>query len=456
MSAAAPSLGGFLVLWLAIAVLVSVNGLFVAAEVAFAAARPTRLRRLAEEGSVSAVRLLGFQRTSESQGRYFATTQLVITSASIGLGMVAEERMVEYIVLLFEPLGLHDGSPLFLGLSAESFAHLVSVVLAIALLTYLHVVLGEMIPKTFALRQPERVACLVAPVMSALHQVLRPIVWLIHSISRLALRAIRFPSAVKGERAPTSDELERLIAESARVGLIEPGDRNLLLSVFDFGERSAHQVMTPRTRVHAFPVDIDPDALADALAEAPYSRFPVYEGDLDHVVGVLHLKDYLRADLDGKPYDLRAWLRDPRFTPEHLPLSELLLQFQEEREHMTVVVDEYGGTAGIVTLEDVVEELVGEVRDEFDDERPPIHKARAGELLVQGDVLIDDLEAHVDLLQDRPDVETVGGLVLNLLGRPARLGDTVLLGDVRFQVTAVEGLGVAAVRVHVPATLRRS
>lgn len=456
MSHGDASLGAFIALWVAITILIAVNGLFVAAEVAFAAARPTRLRRMADEGSRGAARLLNFQRSTESQGRYFATTQLVITSASIGLGMVAEERMVEYIVLFFERIGLGTGEEtVILGLSAEALAHLVSVIIAIGVLTYLHVVLGEMIPKTFALRQPEKVASRIAPLMSALHQLLRPLVWLIHSLSRLALRAIRFPSAVKGERAPTSDELERLIAESAHVGLIEPADSNILLSVFDFGERRAHQVMTPRTRVHALPLDIDAESLADELADARYSRFPVYEGDLDHVVGVLHLKDYLRADLDGRPYDLPSLLSEPRITPEHQPLSELLLQFQQDREHMAVVVDEYGGTAGIVTLEDVVEELVGEVRDEFDDERPPIRESRPGLLQVQGDVLLLDLEEKVDLDAERPEVETVGGLVLNLLGRPPLVGDEAVLGEVRFEVTAIDGLGVESVRVHVPEPLRR-
>jgi CBS domain containing-hemolysin-like protein len=239
-----------------------------------------------------------------------------------------------------------------------------------------------------------------------------------------------------------------VIGESATGGLIPQREHQILLNVFDFAEREAHQLMTPRTRMVTFPVDIGEADLARQLAASRHTRFPIHDGDLDHIIGTLHLKDFIRWQLapDG-PLDLRRLARPARMVPEHIPAKDLMEVFRRERGHMAIVIDEYGGTAGLVTLEDVAEELVGELRDEFDVEAPAVEILAANVLQVRGDMLLADLADYTALPAELPDVDTVAGLLVTALGRPAVTGDQVSIGSLTLIAQAVSGLAVDSVRV---------
>ena len=428
-----------LALWGVIGVLIAVNGLFVAAEFAMIGVRPTRVAQLVEEGRPMARWVRRILRQARAQDRYFATAQLGITVASLVLGMYGEEGLVEHIVPVLAPVG---------GFT-EAVGHGVAVVVAVGMLTFLHVVVGEMVPKTLALRYPEQTVLGVARSMRLADALLGPAVTVLNRAGDLVLGLLRIPTPTGEERILSAEELAMVIGESAEGGLIEPREGQILLGIFDFGEREVHQVMTPRTRVEAYPVDIAEEALAARLGASRHTRFPIYEGDIDHVVGVLHLKDFIRDRLRvGAPYDLAGILRPARMVPEHLPVERLLETFRAERAHLAIVIDEYGGTAGLVTLEDLVEQLVGEVRDEFDLEATPILVVAPGVLDVAGEVQLVDLDDYVPLPAARPNVDTVGGLVVTLLGRPAVPGDRVTLGEVALTVTRVAGLAIERVRVE--------
>jgi CBS domain containing-hemolysin-like protein len=258
-------------------------------------------------------------------------------------------------------------------------------------------------------------------------------------------------------RLYSAEELELVVTESYKGGLVTDNQQQLIQNIFDFSERRVSQVMTPRRRVVAFPSDITEDALRTAIATSPYSRFPIYTDDLDHIIGVLLLKDFVSQQLHQPgEFDLKAMLRPLQIVPESTPVERLLASFKRSHIHIAAVVDEYGGTAGVVTLEDLVEEVVGEVRDEFDQaELPPVREVEPHALVVRGDLLLEDLVEAVNghgvvtLPDDLPHagVETVGGLIVTLLGRPAQPGDVVPIEGATLTVESVAGLAVETVRV---------
>ena len=431
-----PEVIQLLVLALAVTVLVGINGLFVAAEISLVGARRPRIRRLAAEGDLRASRVLELLEDPDEIGRYFAVTQVGITLASIGLGMYGEQALADLIAPQFERFG--GGSALA--------AHTIATPIAIVFLTAIHVVLGEMIPKALVLRQPEQSTFRLLPIMETSRAILMPAVSSLNWLARTVVAMLPLPPPTDAEGAFSAEELGRLITHSAERGLIGQRDLAIALDVIGFGERTAHQVMTPRTRMDSIPLNIDERSLTEHLSRAQHTRFPVFGESVDQIVGVLHLKDFLRDRLTPSTHlDLGSLIRKAHPIPEHTPLPQVLEHFKQTREHLAIVFDEYGGTAGLVTLEDVIEELVGEVRDEFDVEIQPVRTLRPGLWAIRGDVQLLDLEIEMGLPEERPDADTIGGLVVNLLGRPARPGDRVELGDMRLVVQSVDGLRVDVV-----------
>jgi CBS domain containing-hemolysin-like protein len=268
------------------------------------------------------------------------------------------------------------------------------------------------------------------------------------------LNLFRIPPAEPHARLHSPEELELLVSESVEGGLLDKSEEEIIRNIFDFGERQVHQVMTPRPRVEAIAHDTPLPELLKQMAESKYSRLPVYEEDLDHIIGMLHVKDLVRyqSRLKGT-FDIRLLLRPVHVIPENYPVGKLLTTFKRQRIHLAIVLDEFGGAAGIVTLEDLVEEVVGEVRDEFDLESEPIVQLAPGVIEVLGNYLIEDLEEHINLgsKEDLPDVDTVGGLVMTELGRLPQVGDQVAYSNnIHFTVLAVEGLAVARARIEYP------
>lgn len=419
-------------------ILVALNGLFVAAEFAIIGVRPSRVEQLAQEGNRVAIGIRETVREQRNIDRYIATAQLGISLASLGLGMVGEPAIAH---LIEEPL--HD-----LGLDEET-AHIVTLAIAIGLMTYLHVVFGEMIPKSLALQNAERSVLVLNWPMRVSQWVFHYAVTILNQIGLLVLRLLRIPPPLEGSRLHTPDELELIVSESYAGGLLDAEEQTLLTNILSFAERRVGQVMTPRTKLVAVPVTISNEALRDVFFTSGYSRLPVYDETIDNIVGIVHLKDLVRHEVQSQtPFNLREQMRQALVIPESVSVELLFQRLKRARLHMAIVLDEYGGTAGVATLEDIVEEVVGEVRDENDsDEATPIVTLGARELRVQGQVLLDTLNDYAPLGTVEYDVQTVGGLVLAELDRPAVVGDVITYHNVTFKVEAVTGRAVDSVTV---------
>lgn len=428
-----------------ISVLILLNGLFVAAEFAIIGVRPTRIEQLAEEGSVVAGSVKRILDDPIQQDRYIATSQLGITMASLGLGMYGEHAIAGWL----------DGPLETLFGLGETATHTIAIVLAIMLLTFAHVVIGEMVPKSLALQYAERTVLRISGIMAFMRKLLYPAVIILNTIGNGLLRLLGIPSASSHARIYSPEELELLVMESHESGLLTDNEEQLIHNIFEFSERRVSQVMTPRPRIQAIPLTITEHELRQYVVESPHSRFPVYARDIDHVVGLLLVKDFVRQQIhEPGQFDLSKLIRHFPTVPESMPVERLLAAFKRSHVHMALVVDEYGGTAGIVTLEDLVEEVVGEVHDEFDPTEPPqVQEIEPGVLLVRGDMLLDDLAEHtaVELPHEDelPDVETVGGLVVALLGRPPQPRDSTALNGFTFVVDQINGLAIETVRVEV-------
>lgn len=424
-----------------ILLLIVLNGLFVAAEFAIVAARKSRLQQLASTGNAGAGRVAAVLASSQTQDRYIAVSQLGITLASVGLGMYGEKSIAEWLLEPLHQLGASD-----------ALAHTIALIIAVAALTYLHVVIGEMIPKALALQRPEATSLQVIGPMTLFGTLLRPLVWALTGIGNALLQLIGVPLSGHG-RSYTALELEQLVDESAEEGVVADMQHELIDNIFTFGERSVDQLMTHRTRVVGLDISDPPEKITALLQDTGYSRFPVYRGDLDHVVGILHVRDYIRLQAEGaSSAELSTLLRRAPRVPENLLAESLLESFKRLKIHMAVVMNEYGGTAGIVTLEDLLEEVVGEVQDEYDasPDTASIRELEPGILLVEGETLLTQLNRNYALDLPLEPSDTVAGLVVDALGRTAAVGDEVGAQGVTFKVEAVEGLAVRQVRLTLP------
>lgn len=420
-----------------ISALIVLNGLFVAAEFAIVAAPRMALERRARAGHRVAGAVVAILSDPRRQDQFIATAQVGITLASLGLGMYGEHVVAAWFATAFESLGAHR----------YIAAHAVASVLSVVVLTYFHIVVGEMVPKSLALQQAERTVLWVAPLMRIVRLCFHPLVVGLNVVGNGILALLGMSRQTPShERYYSPEELQLVVQESAEAGLLPSEARGLVSGIFEFGERTAGEVMVPRVRVTGLRVGVSPEEVEEVLRRWPKARYPVYEGDVDHIVGVVHVKDLLRLIVASAP--LTADVARPMpVVPETAPLDQVLSTMRTERTHMALVVDEHGGVAGIVTLEDLVEEVVGDIRDD-EDEPWEIRTDESGIVRVLGTVRLGALGEGLGTSLDHPDVDSVSGLVLTLLGRPARVGDAVTFGGYRFEVTAVHGFGVAECAVQ--------
>lgn len=431
-----------LLAFLVIMILVLINGLFVAAEFSIIGVRASRIEQLAAEGNRAAAWV---HRVVSDRGRtdsYIATAQLGITLASLGLGMYAEPAIAH----------LAEGPLMgWFGLS-ETTIHTVSFLLALGLVTYLHVVIGEMVPKALALQNAERTVLVLTNPMRFMGRIFGPAVNALNRMGLWTLKLLRVPPPGHGSRLYSLDELEMIVSESYAGGLLEGREQRLVANILDFGQERVVQVMTPRPMMAAVPVTIGEQDLLELYDQTPYSRLPVFGRDVDDVLGVLHLKDLVRQQISGEAFDLRALLRQVPFVPENLPIQAMLASFREQHQHMAIIIDEHGGTLGLVTLEDVLEEVVGEVRDEFDvGEEDPLVVVAPGHLSAQGTAPVEEVAEYAPLPAHDYGVHTIGGLALAGLGRRPEVGDEVTVGQVTLRVETMDGLSITRVSVHYPA-----
>lgn len=422
---------------LIITVLIVLNGFFVAAEFAIISVPRASIERLANQGHRTARIIHDFLRDPYQQDQVIATAQLGITFASLGLGMYGEHVLAEWIA------GWLDG----FGPARWLAAHTLASILAVTLLTYLHIVIGEMIPKAMALQQPERIALHVTPALLAFKTLLYPLVIGLNRIgnSLLALIGIRRQTAV-ADHLHTAEELQLIVQESQEGGLIQAASGNVLQELFEFGELTAAEVMVPRVKVVGLPLGLDPAQLAERLRLALHTRYPVYQGDLDHITGMVHIKDLLRLLMEGRPLTA-ADVRAVPYVPQTANLDTVLAAMRQARTQLVVVMDEHGGTAGVATIEDLFEEVTGH----FDEEATAaaaILRMPDGSWQVLGTVRLDELGDELGLVLDHEDVDTVSGLILTLLNRPPAVGDKVRFQQVELTVAAVAGRGVRVAQVR--------
>ena len=416
---------------LIIAVLILLNALFVAAEFAIVGAPRATIERRAAEGDAVARIVSNILKDPRRQDRYIATAQLGITVASLGLGMYGEHVLAEWIGHWLVGLG-----PL-----REAGAHTLASVLAVALLTYFHIVIGEMIPKSIALQQADRAAVWVTPPVLAVQKVLYPLVFTLNALGNGLLRLAGINRYVaSGEHYRTPEELQFIVRESQAGGMLRQESADVLQELLEFGDLTAGEVMIPRVRVTGIPAGASAEEMMDILRSSPHTRYPVYEGSLDHITGVVHIKDILRR-MPNRRALRPSEVREVPYIPETAEMDTVLAAMRRVNSQMAVVMDEHGGTAGVITIEDLFEEVVGEIEEGWV-ARPEVYRALDGRLIVAGTVRISEVGEELGVVLEHPEVDTVSGLVLSLLDRPPVVGDVVEYDDVRFEVTAKEGHGV--------------
>ena len=411
------------------------NALFVAAEFAIIGASKVTMTSRANKGDSMAGRILGVLTSPVRQDRYIATAQLGITLASLGLGMYGEHTLAVWL----EPRLEMSPTAAFIA------SHTLASIIAVSILTYLHIFLGEMIPKALALSHAEATARAVYWPMAAILFVLYPFVVTLNATGNFCLRLVGIRRQEGShDHVYTSEELQIIVEESAEGGAIRSEAGSILSELFEFGDLTAGEVMVPRVRVVGIPTGATPDQVRALLLRHRHTRYPIYDGDLDHIVGMLHVKDLLRRILLNETIAANA-VRPLPVVPDSARLDVVLQTMQRAQAHVAVVVDEHGGTAGVVSLEDLFEEVVGEI-DEGIPKAPPLTPEDDGSALVAGTLRLDELGQHFDLDLVHDDVDSVSGLILALLGRPPVAGDTVTYDRIRLVVTAVRGRGVQQAR----------
>lgn len=425
---------------LVVAVLVLLNGLFVAAEFAIIGAPRASIDRRAAEGQPAARRVRRILHDPRRQDRYIATAQLGITLASLGLGMYGEHALAEWLAGRLHALGLGETGTLV-------SAHVLASILAIAVLTYVHIVVGEMVPKSLALMRAEQTVLGITRPMLAIQTALYPLVVGLNGIGNGFLRLVGVRRELSAGHYHTPEELEYIVRESQEGGLLRAEAGRVLRELFAFGALTAGEAMVPRVHVAGLPLGATPDDLRARLGAEAHTRYPVYEGDLDHIVGVVHIKDVLRLLREGRPLT-RDDVRPTAFLPETIELDRVLEAMHAARTQLVVVMDEHGGTAGILTIEDLGEEAVGEV-EEGTDAPSDVVRVGPGRVLVYGVVRLDEVGEALGHAVEHEEVDTVSGLVLTLLERPPEVGDVVTYEGLRFEVTEVLGHGVERCLVSV-------
>ena len=417
---------GAILFRLAIALLlVFANGFFVAAEFALVGARRTRVEQLANEGNRRA-RLAGHVITHLDH--YISATQLGITLASLALGWVGESTLAAVFIQAFH--GLPDPFAVLAG-------HAAAGTLAFALITVMHIVLGELAPKSVALLFPETVSLWTSGPLIVFSRIFTPFIHMLNGSANLLLHMMGLRAATEVERVHRPEEIEMLLDQSYESGFLGKEPVDMIRGVFDLSETVAGEVMTPRTEVVALPVTATVADAAEMILEARHSRLPVYEENLDHIVGLVLARDIWQAQRDGIRA-LAGLIRPATFVPESKSVEDLLRDMQRDRIHIVVVVDEFGGTAGIVTIEDLVEEIVGEIRDEHEEEHDEILETAEGAALLSGSVPVPDVNERYGLALPEEDYTTIAGYIMGHLGRIARPGDEVRFDRGRLRVLAMD------------------
>jgi len=413
--------------------LIFMNGFFVAAEFACVKIRPSRLETLIQEGSKRAAYA---KRLTDHLDASLSVTQLGITLASLGLGWVGEPAVATLIMPVTQVMGID-----------ATIGHTISLVLAFSIITAGHIILGELTPKTMAIQSVEKIMLAVALPMLIFHKIMYPFVWLLNHVANWVTEHMGFEAATEGENAHTEEEIRLLMEESHRQGLIDDTEANFVDNVFDFTELNVREIMTPRTDMVVLYLE---DSFEDNLAiimEEQLTRYPICCEDKDHIIGFLHVKDLMKLMVEGKKPNLRKLARKALVVPESMDVNVLLKTMQGSHSQLAIVVDEFGGTAGMVTIEDIVEEIVGDIQDEFDEERPTAEARGNHVYSVDAKMLLEELEDILEIKIEDEDVDSVGGWLYDQLGGEPQVGQMAAAAGNLLFVEEVDGARITRVLV---------
>ncbi len=422
------SLGIIVSNWLIVFVLLLVNGFFVSAEFAIVRARRTKIEQLTKDGNVDAKLAL---KALEDMNFFIAAVQVGVTIASIGIGWFGSPT----IEMMLKPL--LDDFP-----QAHAYLAPITAVVAFLVVTFLHVVIGEQVPKCIALQYPEKISLYVAKPMDLFMNISKPFVWVLNVACNAILKLFKVP--VNSARVVhTIEDLDLLVDTSYDEGVLNETEKDMLHNVFKFSDLTAREVMIPRTDMVCVPNDISFEELNKVATENQYTRYPVYDGDIDHITGLIHVKDLYSLSIKDEVCPIDKIQRNVMLVPETITMDNLVREFKKNKGQMAVVVDEFGGTSGIITLEDVLEEIFGDVQDEFDEEvEIDIKEIKPNYYLANAMMRLDELANYFDIPADSledDDVDTIAGLVVKELGRIAQIDDVVQFNGFTFTVKEIDG-----------------
>ena len=414
------------------------NGFFVASEFAIVKVRRTRIEQLVKEGNLNAKLAL---KAVNDLDKFIAAVQLGVTISSIGLGWVGESTLAKIIEPLFD----------FIPDMAQTIAtHTVSATLAFCLITFLHVVLGELIPKSIALEYTEKTALWVARPMHGISIIFTPFIWALNGFGEIILKLLHIPHAQQSSLVHSTEELDMLVDASYNGGVLNETEKDMLHNMFKFSDLTAKQVMIPRTDMVCIPQDMTLDDLNKLASDSQYTRYPVYDDDIDHILGFIHVKDLYSLSIKDEVCPIKNLIRDILLVPETITMDNLVLEFKKRKGQMAIVIDEFGGTSGLITLEDVLEEIVGDVQDEFDEEEESDIKEIAEDTYIANAMMrLDEFSEYFNFENDieEEDVDTIGGLVVKLLGRIAEVNDTVNFKNFSFIVKEIDGARITKLEI---------
>jgi CBS domain containing-hemolysin-like protein len=420
---------------LLVALLIACTAFFVASEFAIVKVRSSRIDQLVSEGNKRAI---AAKKVISNLDGYLSANQLGITITSLGLGWLGEPTVERMLTPLFERIHL-----------LESVSHVLSFVIAFSTITFLHVVVGELAPKTFAIHKAEAITLLTAQPLILFYKVMYPFIWTLNNSARLVAKMFGLQPAAEHEIAHSEEELRLILSESYKSGEINQSEYRYVNNIFRFDDRVAKEIMVPRKEIVALDINRSVKENLEIIKEEKYTRYPVIDGDKDHVLGLINVKEVF-TDLVTNPSEekqMKDYIRPIIQVIESIAIHDLLVKMQKERIHMAILVDEYGGTSGLVTVEDILEEIVGEIQDEFDvDEIPLIQKVDETRTIIDGKVLISEVNDLFGLSIDDDDVDTIGGWILTK-HYDIKVGDSVEIDNYLFTVKEMDGHHVKTIEV---------
>ncbi len=421
---------------LIIVLLLFFNAFFVAAEFALVGVRKTRIKQLANEGNFNAKLALDAIKNID---RYIAAVQLGITIASLGIGWVGESTLAKLLLPIFH----------FLPLKAEIIAaHSLAVTISFALITILHVVIGELMPKSIALQFPVGTTLWVAKPMYVVTRLFAPMIFLLNGLGNSLLRLLKIEPAPAHQAVYSTEELNMLIDASYKGGVLNQKEAEILQNVFKFSDLTAQDVMIPRPDMVCMPIDAKTEDIYKIIIDNQYTRYPIYKENIDDIIGFLHTKDLFSVMVNKEEINLSSLIREKFYVPETMPIEKLAQEFQKRKFQMAIVVDEFGGTSGLVTHEDVLEEIFGEVQDEFDDEECEFSKISENEYEVCGKYRIDEFSEKFGINLDDEDITTIGGYVVKMLGRIPITNDEVTDEYFKYTISEMDSSRIVKIKIR--------